>query len=68
MVVLALWENTALVQLIQFLVLGFFVLLMVAAGSARVHLPKSKWEPLWDILLVVVLLIYAVGLKIIFST
>ncbi len=60
--------NTAVVQILQFLVLVFFVWVVVAACGARVHLPKTKCEPLLDILLVVVLLIYAVVLKIIFST
>ena len=66
--VLALISNTALVQIVQFLVLLFFAWVAVAAFSARVHLPKTKWEPLIDIGLVTVLLIYAVVLKIIFST
>lgn len=66
--VLTMLENTAVVQILQFLVLVFFVWVVVAACSARVHLPKTKCEPLLDILLVVVLLIYAVVLKIIFST
>ena len=65
---LTLVSNTVLVQLIQFLVLMFFLLVVVAACSARVHLPKTKIEPLIDILLVAVLVIYAVTLKIIFST
>ncbi|MBQ7973830.1 MAG: hypothetical protein IJ295_02640 [Clostridia bacterium] len=60
--------NSALVQVLQFLVLVFFVVLVVAVWSARIHLPKTKIEPLIDILLVAVLLVYAVGLKIIFST
>ena len=68
MVVLTTIQNTALVQICQFLVLVFFVWVAVAAVSARVHLPKTKWEPFIDILLVGVLLIYAVVLKIIFST
>ena len=68
MVVLTLITNTALVQILQFLVLVFFVWVVVAACSARVHLPKTKIEPLIDILLVAVLLVYAVTLKIIFST
>lgn len=68
MVVLTLMTNTALVQILQFLVLAFFVWVVVAACSARVHLPKTKIEPLIDILLVAVLLVYAVTLKIIFST
>ena len=60
--------NTALVQFLQFLVLCFFVWVAVAACSARLHLPKTKIEPVLDILLVAVLLIYAIVLKIIFST
>lgn len=60
--------NTALVQILQFLVLGFFVCVVVAAWSARIHLPKTKCETLLDILSVVVLFIYAVVLKIMFST
>lgn len=60
--------NTALVQICQFLVLVFFCWVVVAACGARVHLPKTKCEPLLDIVLVAVLLIYAVVLKIIFST
>ena len=68
MAVLVGMENTALVQVIQFLVLAFFVWIVVAAVSARVHLPKTKWEWGLDILLVAVLLVYAVVLKIIFST
>ena len=68
MVVLTMMTNTAVVQILQFLVLGFFVWVVVAAWHARLHLPKTKCEPLLDILLVVVLLIYAVALKIIFST
>lgn len=60
--------NTAMVQILQFLVLCFFVWVVVAACSARVHLPKIKHEVLFDVLLVIILLIYAVVLKIIFST
>ncbi len=60
--------NTALVQIVQFLVLVFFLWIVVAAFGARIHLPKTKFEPLLDIWLVTVLLIYAVALKIIFST
>ncbi len=66
--VLTMMTNTAVVQILQFFVLVFFVWVVVAACSARVHLPKTKCEPLLDILLVLVLLIYAVVLKIIFST
>ena len=66
--VLALVENTALVQIVQFFVLLFFAWVVVAAFGARAHLPKTKCEPLLDIGLVTVLLIYAVVLKIIFST
>lgn len=66
--VLTTMTNTALVQILQFLVLVFFVWVAVAACSARMHLPKIKFEALLDIWLVVVLLIYAVVLKIIFST
>lgn len=66
--VLALMTNTALVQILQFLVLCFYLWVLVAACSARVHLPKTKCEPLLDIGLVVVLFIYAFVLKIIFST
>ena len=65
---LTLISNTALVQVLQFLVLVFFLWVAVAAFSARVHLPKTKIEPLIDVLLVAVLLVYAVTLKIIFST
>ncbi|MBO4726651.1 MAG: hypothetical protein J5598_03580 [Clostridia bacterium] len=65
---LTLMTNTALVQILQFIVLIFFVWVAVAAWSARLHLPKTKVEPLFDISIVVVLLIYAVTLKIIFST
>ena len=60
--------NTALVQILQCLVLGFFFWVAIAACSARLQLPKIKWEPFFDVLLVVVLLIYAIVLKIIFST
>ena len=66
--VLTLMTNTAQVQILQFLVLGFFLWIVVAAFGARVRLPKIKCEPVVDILLVAVLLIYAVVLKIIFST
>ncbi len=61
-------SNTALVQVLQFLVLLFYLWVVVAACSARVHLPKTKIEPIIDVLLVVILLVYAVALKIIFST
>ncbi len=60
--------NTALVQVIQCLVLLFFVLVLVAMCSARIHLPKTKIEPLIDFWLVTILLVYAITLKIIFST
>lgn len=60
--------NTALVQILQCLVLVFFLWIVVAAWSARMHLPKTKFEALIDVLFVVVVLIYAVVLKIIFST
>lgn len=60
--------NVALVQIVQFLVLVFFVWVVIAAFSARLHLPKTKIEPVIDILLVATLLVYAVTLKIIFST
>lgn len=68
MVVLTMMTNTALVQILQFLLLGFFCWLVVAACGARLRLPKTKCEPVIDILMVLVLLIYAVVLKIIFST
>lgn len=61
-------DNVALVQVLQFLVLGFFVLIGCALVTARLRLPKNRLDPLWDVLLVVVLVIYAVGLKIYFST
>ncbi|MBR4418587.1 MAG: hypothetical protein IKT33_01130 [Clostridia bacterium] len=61
-------SNTALVQVLQFLVLLFYLWVVVAACSARVHLPKTKIEPIFDVLLVAILLVYAVALKIIFST
>ena len=61
-------SNTALVQVLQFLVLLFYLWIVIAACSARVHLPKTKIEPIFDVLLVVILLVYAVALKIIFST
>lgn len=61
-------DNVAVVQVLQFLVLGFFVLIGCAVVTARLHLPKTKVEPLWDFLMVAVLVIYAVGLKIYFST
>ncbi len=60
--------NTALVQILQFLVLSFFVLIVAAVVNARLHWPKIKCEFILDILLVIVLLIYAVVLKIFFST
>ncbi|MCM1404552.1 MAG: hypothetical protein NC133_03600 [Prevotella sp.] len=66
--VLTMLTNTAVVQILQFLVLVFFLWVVLAACSARLHLPKTKCEPLLDVLLVAVLLIYAVVLKIIFST
>ncbi len=58
----------AVVQIIQFLVLLFFCWLTVAVWCARLHLPKTKFEPVLDFACVVVLLIYAVVLRIIFST
>ena len=68
MVVLTTMSNTAVVQILQFFVLVYFLLVVVVASSARIHLPKTKVEPLLDIWLVTILLIYAVVLKIIFST
>ena len=66
--VLTMLTNTAVVQILQFLVLVFFIWVAIAACSARLHLPKTKCEPLLDVLLVTVVLIYAVVLRIIFST
>lgn len=60
--------NTAVVQILQFLALAYFVLIAVACCGTRLRLSKTKFEPVLDVLLVVVVLIYAVVLKIIFST
>ncbi|MBO5229436.1 MAG: hypothetical protein J6B20_01405 [Clostridia bacterium] len=54
--------------MLQFLALTYFVLIAVACCGTRLRLPKTKFEPVLDVLLVVVVLIYAVVLKIIFST
>lgn len=61
-------DNLAVVQILQFLVLGFWVLIAVALVTARLHLPKTKVEPLLDFLMVAVLVIYAAVFKIYFST
>lgn len=61
-------DNVALAQILQFLVLLFYLWLAIAVCRARVNLPKTKCEPILDILLVVILLIYAITFKIIFST
>ncbi len=60
--------NTAVVQILQCLVLMLFVWFVVAAWGVRLSLPKTKCEGLVDVLLVLVLLIYAIIFKIIFST
>lgn len=62
------WSNVALVQIVQGLAVVFFVLVVLTAVRARVRLPKSRLDPLWDILLVAVLFIYALVIKIYFST
>lgn len=60
--------NVAVVQIVQALVIIFWCLIMLAVVAARRHLPRTKIEPLIDVTMVVVLLIYAVILKIYFST
>lgn len=60
--------NTAVVQIIQAVLLAFFVVLCMAVVNARLHLPKTKVEPLLDVGMVLVILVYAVVLKIYFST
>lgn len=62
------WSNVALVQIVQGLAIVFFVLVVLTAVRARLRLPKSRLDPLWDILLVTVLFIYALVMKIYFST
>lgn len=61
-------DNTAVVQIIQFFILILFVFIAVACWSARFHLPHNKFDPLIDICMVGVLLVYAITFKIIFST
>ena len=62
------WSNVALVQVVQGLAIVFFVLVVLTAVRARLRLPTSRLDPLWDILLVTVLFIYALVMKIYFST
>ncbi|MDR1917931.1 MAG: hypothetical protein LBQ05_03010 [Christensenellaceae bacterium] len=61
-------SNFALVQFIQILAVVFFICVSVAVVSVRCHLPKTKFEGLIDILMCVIILIYAVTLKINLST
>lgn len=65
---LTLIDNLAVVQIIQFLVLVFFLFLGFVIVAARLKLPKTKCEPLIDLIMVLVLLIYGTVLKIYFST
>lgn len=60
--------NVAVVQMLQALAVIFWFLIAVAVVIARRHLPRTKVEPLIDIAMVVVLVIYAVVMKIYFST
>ena len=61
-------ENVAVVQLLQFLVLVFWLLIVGGVVTARLRLPTTRVEPLLDFLMVAVLVIYAAVLKIYFST
>lgn len=61
-------DNLAVVQLLQGLVLCFWGLIAVALVTARLRLPKTKIEAVLDFIMVAVLVIYAVGFKIYFST
>ena len=60
--------NVAVVQILQALAVIFWLVMAVAVVVARRHLPRTKVEPLIDVIMVVVLVIYAVVMKIYFST
>ena len=60
--------NVAVVQMLQALAVAFWLVIAVAVVVARRHLPRTKVEPLIDVVMVVVLVIYAVVMKIYFST
>ncbi len=60
--------NVAVVQIVQALAIAFWCLIAVALVSARRHLPRTKVESLWDALMVTVLVVYAIVMKIYFST
>ena len=61
-------SNFALVQFIQVVVFLFFVWVAFGIVRARIRLPKTKIEPVLDILMIFTILVYAVVLRIIFST
>jgi len=61
-------HNFALVQFIQVIIFIFFIVLSVVIVSVRLHLPKTKIEPVIDIVMVFTIFVYAVVLRIIFST
>ena len=60
--------NVAVVQILQALAVAFWLLLAVAVVVARRHLPRTKVEPLIDVVMVAVLVVYAIVMKIYFST
>jgi arginine exporter protein ArgO len=61
-------SNFALVQFIQVLAVIFFVCISISVVSVRLRLPKNRFGSLIDILMCVIILIYAVTLKINLST
>ena len=60
--------NVAVVQILQALAVIFWLVMAVVVVVARRHLPRTKVEPLLDVVLVVVLVVYAIVMKIYFST
>jgi hypothetical protein len=61
-------SNFAIVQFIQMTVVVFFVFISTAIVCVRLKLPKNKVEWLADIIMCLIILIYAVVLNIFFST
>jgi hypothetical protein len=60
--------NFALVQFIQILAVLFFIAVLSAVIFVRLHLPKNKFDAIIDILMRIIILIYAISLKINLST
>jgi hypothetical protein len=61
-------QNFALVQFIQILAVAYFCLVLFVAVATRLKLKKTRIDPIIDILMCVIILIFAISLKINLST